>query len=99
MRALLAGEVDVTSAVGQERVDRLHDRPEITLDSQIGLNIAFLSINNERPPFGDARVRQALARAIDREALVDGRARRPRRAGAQPAAAAASGATRRARAS
>jgi peptide/nickel transport system substrate-binding protein len=72
VRALLAGEVDVTSAVGQERMGRLHDRPEVSLDSQIGLNIAFLSINNERPPFDDARVRQALARAVDREALVDG---------------------------
>jgi ABC-type transport system substrate-binding protein len=72
LRALLAGEVDVTSAVGQERVGRLHDRPDIALDSQIGLNIAFLSINNERAPFGDVRVRQALARALDREALVDG---------------------------
>ena len=73
VRALLAGEVDVTSAVGQERVGRAA-RPArtITLDSQIGLNLAFLSINNERPPFGDARVRQALARAVDREALVDG---------------------------
>jgi peptide/nickel transport system substrate-binding protein len=71
VRALLAGEVDVTSAVGQERVGRLHDRPQIALDSQVGLNIAFLSINNERPPFDDARVRQALARAVDREALVE----------------------------
>jgi peptide/nickel transport system substrate-binding protein len=71
VRALLAGDVDVTSAIGQERMGRLHDRPEITLDSQIGLNIAFLSINNERPPFHDPRVRQALARAVDREALVD----------------------------
>jgi ABC-type transport system substrate-binding protein len=72
VRALLAGEVDVTSAIGQERVGRLHGRADITLDSQIGLNIAFLSINNERPPFDDARVRQALARAVDREGLVDG---------------------------
>jgi peptide/nickel transport system substrate-binding protein len=71
IRALLAGEVDVTSAVGQERVERLHDQPGIELDSQIGLNIAFLSINNQRPPFDDVRVRQALARAVDREALVD----------------------------
>lgn len=71
VRALLAGDVDVTSAVGQERVGRLHDRPEIALDSQIGLNIAFLSINNQRAPFDDPQVRQALARAVDREALVD----------------------------
>lgn len=68
--ALLGGEVDVTSALGQDRVELLHRRPEITLDSQTGLNVAFLSINNERSPFTDPRVRQALARAMDRDALV-----------------------------
>jgi len=68
--ALLAGEVDVTSSVGQDRVGRLRERKEVTLDSRTGLNLAFLSLNNARPPFTDQRVRQALARAVDREALV-----------------------------
>jgi peptide/nickel transport system substrate-binding protein len=68
--ALLAGEIDVTSAVGQDTVGRLRGRPGITLDSQTGLNIAFLCPNHERRPFADPRVRQALARAIDRHALV-----------------------------
>lgn len=70
--ALLKGEVDVTSAIGQDRMGPLRGHPEITLDSQTGLNVAFLSINNERPPFRDPRVRQAIARAIDRPALVSG---------------------------
>ena len=68
--ALLSGDVDVTAAVGQERIEALRANPEVSLDSQTGLNIAFLSINNERAPLKDARVRQAIARAIDREALV-----------------------------
>lgn len=68
--ALLAGEVDVTSAVSQDRVESLRGNPELSLDSQTGLNIAFLSINNEHAPLGDVRVRQAIARAIDREALL-----------------------------
>jgi len=68
--ALVAGEIDVTSAVGQDAVGRLRGRPGIALDSQTGLNIAFLCPNNERRPFDDPRVRQALARAIDRHALV-----------------------------
>ena len=70
VEALLAGDVDVTSAVGQDRVKDLHGRPEITLDSQTGLNLAFLSVNNERPPLSDRRVRRALAHAIDRRLLV-----------------------------
>ena len=62
--------MDVTSAVGQARVAQLREQPEVTLDSRTGLNLAFLSVNNERPPLSDARVRQALARSIDRDALV-----------------------------
>lgn len=68
--ALRRGEVDVTSAVGQTRADALRAIDGVDLDSQTGLNIAFLSVNNERAPFDDVRVRQALARAVDREALV-----------------------------
>jgi peptide/nickel transport system substrate-binding protein len=68
--ALVAGRVDVTAAIGQRRLDALRGRPGLALDSQTGLNIALLSLNNERAPFTDARVRQAIARAVDRPALV-----------------------------
>lgn len=68
--ALAAGDVDVTSAVGQDTVERLRGQRGVTLDSKTGLNIAFLCPNNERRPFNDRRVRLALARAIDRPALV-----------------------------
>jgi peptide/nickel transport system substrate-binding protein len=68
--ALVAGDADVSSAVSQDRVEALRRDPALSLDSTTGLNIAFLSINNERPPFTDVRVRQALARAVDRVALV-----------------------------
>lgn len=68
--ALAAGEVDVTSAIGQRRLDALRANAGLALDSQTGLNIALLSLNNERAPFADPRVRQAVARAVDRPALV-----------------------------
>jgi peptide/nickel transport system substrate-binding protein len=70
LRALLAGDVDVTAALGPGRADELRGHAGITLDSFTGLNVAFVSVNNERPPWSDARVRQALSRAVDREALV-----------------------------
>lgn len=70
VRGLRAAEVDVTSSLGREQLDLLHDDAQVLLDTQTGLNIALLSVNNEKEPFGDPRVRQALARSIDRPALV-----------------------------
>jgi peptide/nickel transport system substrate-binding protein len=68
--ALAAGEVDVTSAIDQTRLDALRGSGGLALDSQTGLNIALLSLNNDREPFADVRVRQAVTRAVDRSALV-----------------------------
>jgi peptide/nickel transport system substrate-binding protein len=68
--ALSRGEVDVTSALGHTQTDRLRGEAEVVVRAQTGLNLAFLSLNNERGPLGDRRVRQAIARAIDRSALV-----------------------------
>ncbi len=68
--ALASGEADVTSALGPGRADRLRSQAGVTLDSQTGLNVIYLALNNERPPFTNARVRRAISRAIDRAALV-----------------------------
>ena len=67
---LLAGQVDVAPAVSHDRVERLRARDDVVLHARTGGNIAFLSLNNERPPLDDRRVRLAIAHAIDREALV-----------------------------
>jgi len=68
--ALLAGEVDVTAALPPSRMDELRAHASLSLDSTTGWNVAFLSVNNDRHPLNDPRVRHALSRAIDRQALV-----------------------------
>jgi ABC-type transport system substrate-binding protein len=70
VEALLSGAVDVTSALGPAAAERLHRKPRLAVDSRTGLNLCFVSINNERAPFTDRRVRLALAHALDRETLV-----------------------------
>ncbi len=69
-RALAAGEADVSSALGPGRAALLRAHASVTLDTQAGLNLTFLAVNNERSPFSDVRVRRALSRAVDRSALV-----------------------------
>jgi ABC-type transport system substrate-binding protein len=69
---LLAGQIDVAPAVGHDRVEHLRARDDVVLQARTGGNIAFLSLNNDRPPLHDRRVRLAIAHAIDRQALVAG---------------------------
>ena len=61
-RARSPARSDVSSALGPERVAELRDARGLTLDSQTGLNLAFLAINNERPVLGRARAPGAVAR-------------------------------------
>jgi ABC-type transport system substrate-binding protein len=69
-RALASGEVDVTAALGPARADELRTNGAVTLDTQAGLSLTFLAVNNERAPWTDSRARRALSRAIDRAGLV-----------------------------
>jgi ABC-type transport system substrate-binding protein len=69
--ALVAGQADLSSTLSLTHIGALRRSPEVTLDAQTGLNVAFLSINNERAPFDRRETRQALSRLIDRPALVE----------------------------
>ncbi len=68
--ALRDGQADLSAAIGQDYIAALQADESVQLDSQTGLNIAFVSINNEREPWNRPAVRQAAARALDRDALV-----------------------------
>lgn len=70
VQALASGAADVSSAIGPADVPPLRDRSDVAIDSQTGLNLVYLAVNNERAPFRDVRVRQALSRAVDRHALL-----------------------------
>ncbi|HET7293027.1 MAG TPA: ABC transporter substrate-binding protein [Vicinamibacteria bacterium] len=69
--ALRDRSVDATSALDHAHGEALRGEQGLVVASWTGLNLAFLSINGERAPFGDARVRHAVARAIDRAALIE----------------------------
>jgi peptide/nickel transport system substrate-binding protein len=67
---LLAGRIDVAPSVGHDGAERARALDDVVVETRTGGNIAFLSLNNDRPPLDDRRVRQAIAHGIDRAALI-----------------------------
>lgn len=70
MLMLLSEDCDIIPYPPARDLDDLEARDDINLYSSVSPNTAFWAFNTERPPFDDVRVRQALAHAIDREAIV-----------------------------
>lgn len=67
--ALQAGEVDIIQAVPIDSIPLLKKNPNIKVLGVEGTNNVFMAFNTTRPPFNDKRVRQAIAHAIDYEAI------------------------------
>jgi peptide/nickel transport system substrate-binding protein len=64
------GEISGMDGVNPDDVARIEKNPDIQLLSQPGMNVGHLAMNNEKPPFNNLKVRQAMAYAINKEAMV-----------------------------
>lgn len=80
-RAYRAGQIDVTMAVPQSKLDVYARERPAELHRAPMIETRYLVFNTRRPPLDDPRVRRALALAIDRQRLIDRVTR-----GAQPVA-------------
>ena len=69
---LLSGQADVISGVPTVMVPRLESNKAVEMIRKPGYRTIYLGMNLEMPPFDDLRVRQAVAHAVDKEALVKG---------------------------
>lgn len=69
--ALEAGDVDMLDIVPAIGVAQLAENPDVTLVQLPGTNWIGLAMNYARPPWDTLDARMAVAKAIDRQALVE----------------------------
>jgi peptide/nickel transport system substrate-binding protein len=67
---LLTGALDLIVGTPPDYVAQLETNAKVTLLRQVGAHVWYLGINNQKKPFADKRVRQALNFAVNKEAIV-----------------------------
>ena len=67
---LLTGAIDVIVGVPPDFVGQLESGGRANLLKQVGAHVWYLGINNQKKPFDDKRVRQALNYAVNKDAIV-----------------------------
>ena len=73
LSAMLAGDVDAfANFPAPESVPQLKADPRFSVVVGSTEGETILSTNNAKPPFDNIKVRQAIAHAIDRKAIIDG---------------------------
>ena len=69
---LQAGTIDIALDLAPDDVATVEADPELEpAVPESGLNVGYMAFHQEHEPFGDVRVRQAVAHAIDVEAIVE----------------------------
>jgi peptide/nickel transport system substrate-binding protein len=71
LTALKAGEVNWTDNVPPQDIESLQDDKEVDLESTASVDYWYMSMNFARKPFDNTKVRQAIATAVDREAVTE----------------------------
>jgi peptide/nickel transport system substrate-binding protein len=67
---LLTGALDLIVGTPPDYVSQLENNARVTVLKQVGAHVWYLGINNQKKPFDDKRVRQALNYAVNKEAIV-----------------------------
>jgi peptide/nickel transport system substrate-binding protein len=69
---LLRGEADLIQGdLPPELVKHLQSKPEISVKTSVGANFSYLGLNMQDTQLQNLKVRQAIAHAIDRQAIID----------------------------
>jgi peptide/nickel transport system substrate-binding protein len=69
--ALLSGDVDIINELPVDAIRQVEANPNTKVTAVNGTRTFFVSLNNTRPPFNDARVRQAANYALDKQVIIE----------------------------
>ncbi|GEN88868.1 glutathione ABC transporter substrate-binding protein [Oceanobacillus sp. FSL W8-0428] len=69
---LQTGDSQVANSLSPSDVAQIEGSDHLSVQAQDSLALSYLGFNMEKEPFDDVRVRQAIAKAIDKEEILSG---------------------------
>lgn len=70
VQGLRRGQFHIADNLPPQEIDSLGSVDGLEVLDQISMNVAYLAMQTEKPPFDDPRVRNAVGLAIDKESLI-----------------------------
>jgi peptide/nickel transport system substrate-binding protein len=70
VQRLARGEIHVSESLSPIELDELAKNPSVVVQEQIGMNVAYLTMQMEKPPLDQLKVRQAIYHAVDKNVLI-----------------------------
>lgn len=67
---LESGDVDIVMMLPPQYVQEIEAKPDLRISQGLDTRITYVGMNTARWPFDDVRVRQAVAQAVDRDAII-----------------------------
>jgi peptide/nickel transport system substrate-binding protein len=68
---LKRGEIQIADDLPPSELQTLETEPGIVVERQTGMNVGYLSMQNEKPPLDNRKLREAIWLAIDKARLID----------------------------
>jgi peptide/nickel transport system substrate-binding protein len=67
---LRTGDIQAEAIVPADQIPVIRELPNVAMQETVGYGIDAIAFRTDQPPFDDRKVRQAVARAIDVEAIM-----------------------------
>ncbi|MFZ0610623.1 MAG: ABC transporter substrate-binding protein [Desulfobacterales bacterium] len=71
LMALQSGAVDIADDLDPDSIRLVEANAELAVMKRPSVNVGYLALNTEKPYLKDARVRRAIAHAIDKNTLIE----------------------------
>lgn len=68
---LYSGLINIMDGINPDDIETIRRNPDITLLTEPGMNIGYIAMNTEKPPFDKKEVRIAVNHAINKKAIIN----------------------------